>query len=95
VIAAATDTSALGALDALRQLHREKDVVIVGQDCIPEVVEELRSGKSPIIGTVSHEAHTYGTHLVNLGISLLRGHTVPPYNYVHHRLVTPSNLPSE
>ena len=93
LIAAATDTSALGALDAVRQSGRAKDVAIVGQDCIPEVVEEMRSGKGPLIGTVSHEAHTYGSRLIHLGVAILRGHTVPPYNYVQHKLVTPANLP--
>ena len=34
LIAAATDTSALGALDAVRDCKREKHVAIVGQDCI-------------------------------------------------------------
>src|SRR6266566_5194703 len=34
LIAAATDTSGLGALQAVRELKREKDVAIVGQDCI-------------------------------------------------------------
>ena len=36
LIAAATDTSALGALQVVRELGREKYVAIVGQDCIPE-----------------------------------------------------------
>ncbi len=95
LVAAATDTSALGALDAVRQLGREKDVAIVGQDCIPEVAAEMRNARSPIIGTVSHEAQTYGSRLVHLGVALLRGHTVPPYNYVDHRLITPANLPTK
>ncbi len=41
LIAAATDTSALGALEAVRERQREKNVVIVGQDCIPEAMEEM------------------------------------------------------
>ena len=94
LIAAATDTSALGALDAVRQTGRAKDVAIVGQDCIPEVIEELRSGRGPLIGTVSHEAHTYGSRLIHLGVAILRGHTVPPYNYVQHKLITSANLPA-
>ena len=28
------------------------------------------------------------TRLIQLGIALLRGYTVPPYNYVRHRAVT-------
>jgi ABC-type sugar transport system substrate-binding protein len=34
LIAAATDSSALGAVDAVREQKRERHVAIVGQDCI-------------------------------------------------------------
>jgi ribose transport system substrate-binding protein len=90
--AAATDSSALGVLDAARQAGREGDFAIAGQDCIPEVLEEMRKEKSAIVGSVSHEAETYGPRLIQLGISLLRGYTVPPYNYVRHRVVNPESL---
>lgn len=95
LIAAATDTSALGALQVTRDLGREKYVAIVGQDCIPEVLEEMQRKRGPLIGSISHEAHTYGPRLIQLGVTLLRGNTVPPYNYVQHRVVTPANLPVE
>jgi ribose transport system substrate-binding protein len=88
LVAAATDTSALGALQATLDAQREKNVAIVGQDCIPEVLEELKKPQSPVIGSISHEAHTYGPRLIQLGVAILRGHTVPPYNYVQHRVVT-------
>ncbi|MBS1815604.1 MAG: substrate-binding domain-containing protein [Acidobacteria bacterium] len=92
LIAAANDTSALGALDAVRALKREKQVAIVGQDSIPEALDELRKPSSPLIGTISHEAASYGAHLVHIGLSLLNGATVPPYNYVEHRVVTRETL---
>jgi ribose transport system substrate-binding protein len=95
LIAAATDSSALGVLDAARQAGRDAEVAIVGQDCIPEVVEEMQSGKSAIIGSITHQAETYGPRLIHLGIALLRGYTVPPYNYVRHRVVTPESLVAE
>lgn len=88
LIAAATDTSALGALDAVREHRRERHVVIVGQDCIEEAIIEMGKVNSPLIGSVSHEAGSYGDKLVHLGLSLLRGQTVAPYNYVTHRMVT-------
>jgi ribose transport system substrate-binding protein len=88
LIAAATDTSALGALDAVRESKREKHVVIVGQDAIPEALDEIRSGTSPLIGSVSHETSSYGPSLMHLGLALLRGQTMPPYNYVAHKMVT-------
>ena len=92
LVAAATDSSALGVLDAVREAGQEQNFAIVGQDCIPEVVEEMRSGSSAIIGSISHEPETYGPRLIQLGIAILRGYTVPPYNYVHHRAVTPETL---
>jgi ribose transport system substrate-binding protein len=95
LVAAATDSSALGILDAIRGAGREADFAIVGQDCIPEVLDEIRSGTSPIIGSISHEAESYGPRLIQLGIALLRGYTVPPYNYVRHRVVTPETLGAE
>ena len=94
LVAAATDSSALGVLDAARQAGREQDFAIAGQDCIPEVLDEMRSGTSAIVGSISHGAETYGPRLIQLGIALLRGHIVPPYNYVRHYLVTPETLAS-
>ena len=92
LVAAATDSSALGVLDAVRQAGHEQDFAIVGQDCIPEVIEEMRTGKSAIVGSISHEVETYGPRLIQLGIALLRGYTVPPYNYIRHKAVTPETL---
>ena len=95
LVATATDSSALGVLDAARQAGREADFAIVGQDCIPEVIAEMRTGKSALIGSISHEVETYGPRLIQLGIALLRGYTVPPYNYVRHKAVTPETLGAE
>ena len=92
LVAAATDSSALGVLDAARQANREAEFAIVGQDCIPEALDEMRTGKSALIGSISHEVETYGPRLIQLGISLLRGYTVPPYNYVRHKAVTAETL---
>jgi len=95
LVAVATDSSALGVLDAVREAGLEVNFAIVGQDCIPEVLEEMRSGTSAIVGSISHEPETYGPRLIQLGIAILRGYTVPPYNYVHHRAVTPETLGAE
>lgn len=86
VIAAATDTSALGAVQAVRELKRERHIAVVGQDCIDEAIEEMAKAKSPLIGSVSHEAQTYGSRLIHLGLAMLSGQSVPPYNYVKHRV---------
>ncbi|MHB1021435.1 MAG: substrate-binding domain-containing protein [Acidobacteriaceae bacterium] len=94
LIAAATDTSALGALQAVRDAQREADVVIVGQDCIPEIEQEMRRKGSPVIGSVSHQVSDYGPRLIQLGVTLLSGQTVPPYNHIESKVVTPADLKS-
>jgi ribose transport system substrate-binding protein len=48
-----------------------------------------------MIASVSHETSSYGPALMNLGLALIRGQTVPPYNYVTHRLVTRKSLLAE
>lgn len=92
LVAAATDTSALGAVQAVRELKREKHVAIVGQDCIPEALEEMRKRGSPLIGSVSHEAAKYGPRLISIGLALLRGETVEPYNYIEHKLIASPSI---
>ncbi len=87
LIAAATDTSALGAVQAARELKRERHIAVVGQDCIEEALKEIASPRSALIGSVSHQADTYGARLIQLGLSMLAGQNVPPYNYAEHKVV--------
>jgi ribose transport system substrate-binding protein len=94
LIATATDSSALGAVDAVNEQKRGRHVAIVGQDCIAEAISEMRKQRSPLIASVSHETSSYGPSLLQLGLMLLRGQTVPPYNYVEHKLVTRKLLQS-
>lgn len=92
LIATATDTSGLGALEAVKELKREKHVAIVGQDSLPEVIEEMGRPGSPYIGSVSHRAETYGPRLIQLGLALVRGESIAPYNYAEHKLMTAKAL---
>ena len=92
LIAAATDTSALGAVQAVKELKREKHAAIVGQDCIQEALDEMSRPRSPLVGSVSHQASSYGPRLIQLGLALLSGQRVSPYNYVEHKLVTQSEV---
>jgi len=92
LIAAATDTSALGAVQAVRELKKERQVAIVGQDCIPEALEEMAAARSPLIASVSHEAQSYGPRLIHLGLALLAGQRIDPYNYVRHKLVSAESV---
>jgi ribose transport system substrate-binding protein len=88
LIAAADDTSALGALRAVRQQRREKHVAIVGQDAIPDAIEEMRVGGTALIASVSHEVQTYGPRLMQVGLALVRGQHVAPYHYANYKVMT-------
>ncbi len=92
LIAAATDTSALGAQDAAREAKRENHVAIVGQDCIAEVMEKMRRPGSTIIGTISHEVHEYGPRIIEIGLAILQGRSVPPYNYANNKVITQKSI---
>jgi ribose transport system substrate-binding protein len=92
LIAAANDTSAMGAIEAVRELGREKSVAVVGQDCLDEMMTEMLRPDTPAIASISHEVQQYGPRLIELGLALLRGETVPPYNYVEHRAVVREQL---
>ena len=78
----------MGAVQAVREQKRERDVAIVGQGCITEAMEEMRLPDSPLIASVSHDASSYGPKLIVLGLAILSGQAVEPYNYVDHKLVT-------
>ena len=88
LIAAANDTSALGAISAVRELGYDKRVAVVGQDCLEEMLTEMRKPGSPAIASISHEVQQYGPRLIELGLALLRGETVAPYNYAQYRVMT-------
>jgi ribose transport system substrate-binding protein len=92
LIAAVNDWSALGALDAVQELKRERHVAIFGQNGISEALEVIKRGDSSFIGTISHAVNSYGPDLVNLGLSLLRAQPVPPHNYVVHQTITANTL---
>jgi ribose transport system substrate-binding protein len=87
LIATANDTSAMGAIAAVRELGREKHVAVVGQDCLEEMMTEMQRPGSPAIASISHEVALYGPRLMDLGLALLRGEMIAPYNYVDHRAV--------
>jgi ribose transport system substrate-binding protein len=92
LIVAHNDVVALGAVQAVRELRRQKQVMIVGQDCIPEAVKEMMRPDSPLVGSISHGAESYGPQLIELGLAILRGQTVSPYNFIQHEVITRESI---
>jgi ribose transport system substrate-binding protein len=95
LVAAAADAFAIAVLETVRKQGLEHQYAIVGHDCIPKALKEIRTGTSALIGSVSHGAKMYGPCLIELGIAVLRGFAVPPYNYVQHRTITARTLDLE
>jgi ribose transport system substrate-binding protein len=87
MIVAATDSSALGALDAVRIFKREPDVAIVSHDAIPEAIEEIARPESPFLASITSDVSRHGPRLLQLGSALLEGRPKPPYNFVDHHLI--------
>lgn len=92
LIAASSDMEAMQALRVVRVLGRERAVAILGCGCTSEGLREMREASSPWIGSVSMEANLYGSIIIDLGLSILRGNRVQPYNFVPHRLITAAGL---
>jgi len=92
LIGTVNDTSALGALEAVREFGREEDCVIVSQDCVAEARREMRRPGTRLIGTVAYYPETYGERLIPLALDILRGQSVPAAVYTRHQLVTPGNV---
>jgi ribose transport system substrate-binding protein len=78
------DDAALGTLMAARKLHREQDVVIVGQGADRRVREEMANTDCRIIGSTAYEPERYGEKLIPLALKILHGEPVPPAVYIDH-----------
>lgn len=86
------DDTASGALNAARKLHREGDVVIVGQGADRRVREELHDPQSRIIGSTTFSPELYGEKLIPLALKILRGEPVPPAVYMEHTFVRAGSI---
>jgi ribose transport system substrate-binding protein len=92
LIVAHNDVVALGAVRAVRELRRQKQVMIVGQDAIPEAMREMSLSDSPLIGSVANAADSNGPELITLGLAILRGQAVSPYNFTAYEVITRASL---
>jgi ribose transport system substrate-binding protein len=90
-IFAINDVSALGVIDAIRDAHREGDLVVVGYDATPQGCEEILRG-GPLRGDVAQFPARLGQTVVELWADYLRGAPVPPLVQIPVELVTRENV---
>jgi ribose transport system substrate-binding protein len=90
-VGAASDESALGAVDALREAGLAGNSAVVGHDGEYDAVREVLQPASPFIGTVAFFPERYGRGLVSLVLRLLKGEPIAPFHYIEHELIDRQN----
>jgi ribose transport system substrate-binding protein len=92
LVGAVNDSTALGALQAFREIGLESECAIVGQDASTPARQEMRNPHTRLIGSVAYFPETYGSQLIKLAIEILEKKPVPPAVFTQHELVTPENV---
>jgi len=92
LVGAVNDSTALGALQAFREIALEEECAVVGQDASTPARQEMRNPHTRLIGSVAYFPETYGPQLIKLAIEILEKKHVPPAVFTQHELVTPENV---
>lgn len=92
LVGALNDSSALGAARAFQECGRASTCAIVGQNAEPDVREELRRARTPLIGSVAYFPERYGEELIALALDILGQRPTPPAKFVRHQVITAANL---
>lgn len=92
LVCAVNDSTALGALQAFRDMGLEMEAAIVGQDASIEARQELRRLSTRLVASVAYFPETYGMRLIKLALDILEKKPAPPAVFTQHELVTPENV---
>ena len=90
VVLGGNDPSALGALAALQQYHREEGVLIYGIDGSPDFKAMLELGA--VSGTSAQSPKTIGEVAVKKAYDYLNGAEIEPYISIEPYMITRENL---
>jgi ribose transport system substrate-binding protein len=85
------DDTAIGALDAARELGRADDMVAVGQGG-NLIAEESARPNPRMVASVSYHPEQYGRQLMALAMRMLANERVSRENYIDHECLTASTL---
>lgn len=92
LVGAVNDSTALGALQAFREMGLEEESAIVGQDGSIQARQELRRESTRLIGSIAYFPETYGVRLIKLALDIIEKKHVPPAVFTHHQLLTSANV---
>jgi ribose transport system substrate-binding protein len=82
-----SDDSAIGVLQAARQLGRESHIAICGQGGEADSLPEIANPTSAFIATTDYRLDTYGPRLMELAYQLALKQRLPHKHYVEHHLI--------
>jgi ribose transport system substrate-binding protein len=86
------DDAVIGVWNAIQSLHREKDVLIVGQGADRRLREELRKRNPHIVGSTAFNPELYGEQLVEIALKILQGEHVAPAIYMPRTFINAENV---
>jgi ribose transport system substrate-binding protein len=92
-IFALNDQMALGALEALRNAKKEKEVILVGFDAVPEALQRIKEG-SGLDATISQNPYLMGKKSIEVAVRVINGEENPSRIDTGVRLVTKENVDS-
>ncbi|MCI0389961.1 MAG: substrate-binding domain-containing protein [Acidobacteria bacterium] len=92
LISGFNDLSAVGALEGIRAVGREREVAIVGQNASQEARAEIRKQNSRFIASVAYFPERYGAKLLRLVSAIVNGEQAPPAVYTDHLVLSRENV---
>jgi inositol transport system substrate-binding protein len=88
-VIAQNDEMALGAQKAIEAAGRQKDILVIGIDAIPDALKAVKEGK--LCATVFQDARGQGALALELAVKLCEGKPVEHMNYIPFQLITKKN----
>lgn len=84
------DEEALGAYKAIEAAGRQKDIIVVGIDAIPDALQAVEEGK--FSATVFQDAGGQGAGAVEIAVKAVKGEKFEINTYIPFQLVTKENV---
>lgn len=89
-VIAQNDEMALGAQKAIEAAGKQKDILVIGIDAIPDAIRAVKEGR--LCATVFQDARGQGILALELAVKLCEGKPVDRTNYIPFQLITKENL---
>lgn len=84
------DEMALGAYKAIESAKKQKDIVVIGIDAIPDALKAVEEGK--LVATVFQDAKGQGAKAVEVAVAAAKGEKVEKNYLIPFQLVTKDNI---